>query len=152
MHRPGVDIINAACTSERAKALGGSDFLNKVYYVCAILTLVVCSIVWAYLGRNTAIASMVGGCFVIINMMIIGRVVRALVKPEERSFTEIALALFFKFPVVYGFLVIAFLTGIINPIGFAIGFTILPIALVTAAMIPHFSKTHGNFYEGGEAK
>ena len=118
----------------------GREFLNRVYLTSAILTIVVALITISVSGYVYAVGVVVGGAFAIINTMLLGNVIRAVVKPGQRDMVEIMVTVFLKFPVAIGCLIVALWLKLVDPIGFVIGFTCFPLSLLVAVTVSYYTK------------
>jgi hypothetical protein len=111
-----------------------TGFLKRLTPVIAGLTLLtsVCSL--AFWGLNFAIAVLAGGAFAIFNTNLIAGLVRVTLADVRKTRT-IVIAFCIKFPLVYGVLVLLFVRHIIDPSGFAVGFTLLLLGFIVIACI-----------------
>ena len=65
------------------------------------LTLLAFALAWPY-GRMVAIGVLVGGAFGIINMMLLGRLITAIIKAGPIDPIEVAVTFLVKFPIAIG--------------------------------------------------
>ena len=116
----------------------------------ALLTVVASAVSWFIYGHNLAIGIIVGGTFAIVNTMLLANVIKATIKPDNRDAIEIIVTLFLKFPVAIGGLVLILWQGWVDPIGFAFGFTLFPVALLVALTIYHYTRNRTPVEDGGD--
>ncbi len=111
-----------------------SGFTKHLYPVIAVLTIVTAAFAMAVYGSGLAVGILAGGAFAIINMTLIGSLIRATLA-DVRVTRDIILIFLLKFPLIYGILVFMLSRQLIDAAGFAIGFTLLPVGLLVSIYI-----------------
>jgi len=111
------------------------SILSKTYPVSAVITGCAFVIAARVSGLNPALGVLAGGVFGIVNTWLIALLARATLDPVKRSPVLAAATLFIKLPIVYGTLVLAFWRHWLDPLGFAIGFTLFLATMSILAII-----------------
>jgi hypothetical protein len=111
-----------------------TGFLERVNPVIAGFTLLAAFASLLFLGLYFAIGVLAGGAFAILNTKLIAGLVKVTLA-DVRKPRDIILAFSLKFPLIYGILVFLFAKHIIDPGGFAVGFTLLLVGFVVIACI-----------------
>jgi hypothetical protein len=126
--------------------------LNKFYPVSALLTgiVFVCALFIAPTG--VAYGTLIGGVFGITNTWLIVRLTESVLDSEKRNPVVAATILVLKLPVVYGFLILSFLLGWNNPLGFAVGFQLFFITLFIWVISTHLLTRRMRASRGDDAR
>ncbi len=111
------------------------SILSRIYPVSAVITGCAFLCAAGTWGLNLALGILVGGLFGIFNTWLIALLARAILDPVKRSPVLAAATLFIKLPIVYGMLVLAFWRHWLDPVGFAIGFTLFLATMSILAII-----------------
>lgn len=111
-----------------------TGFLRRLNPIIAGLTLLMAVCSAAFSGLFFAVGILAGGAFVIINTTLIAGLIRVTLA-DVRKPLDIFLAFCLKFPLLYGILVLLLSRHLIDPMGFAIGFTLLPVGFLAVAAL-----------------
>jgi hypothetical protein len=113
------------------------SFIRKVYPVGAALAILGFLSALRFADVSLAVGILFGGIFGIINMMLLSRLIVAVLHPGPNDPVEIGVTFLVKFPILIGILVLVLWRHWIDPVGFAIGFPMILLAGLLAA-IYHF--------------
>jgi len=129
--------VKYACghvTGDEEESLTGLDIsiLKRLYTVGALLT--GCAFFYTALAHNThlAVGVLAGGLFGVFNTWLIAALTQSVAGPRQNPILA-GTMLFLKVPFAYGILILAFIRGWIDLVGFSIGFVLFLAGMMVYA-------------------